>query len=111
MRIRATIRSLLARPGALAALAHSDAVITFNLGAGRGYSVLEVVRAFEAASGRTVAHQFVPRRAGDIAEYFSDPSRAEALLGWKAARGLEQMCIDTWHWQSANPAGYGVDKR
>ncbi len=96
---------------AMAALPHCDGVMTLNLGAGRGYSVLEVVRAFEAASGRTVAYQFVPRRAGDIAEYFSDPSRAEALLGWKATRGLEQMCIDTWRWQSANPAGYGVDER
>ena len=96
---------------ALAALPHCDGVMTLNLGAGRGYSVLEVVRAFESASGCPIPYQFVPRRAGDIAEYFSDPSRAEALLGWKATRGLEQMCIDTWRWQSANPAGYGVDKR
>lgn len=96
---------------ALTALPQCDGVMTLNLGAGRGYSVLEVVRAFEAASGRPVPYQFVPRRAGDIAEYFSDPSRAESLLGWRATRGLEQMCIDTWRWQSANPAGYGVDKR
>jgi UDP-glucose 4-epimerase len=79
-----------------------------NLGTGMGTSVLELVRAFEAASGRTVPIRMVGRRAGDVAEIFADPSRAAAALGWRATRNLQQMCADTWRWQSMNPAGYGA---
>ena len=71
-----------------------------NLGTGRGYSVLEVVRAFEAASGRPVPFEVMPRRPGDIAAYYADPARAHALLGWQARRSLEEMCESTWRWQS-----------
>ena len=80
--------------------------LTVNLGTGRGYSVLEVVKAFEAASGRPVPFQVVPRRAGDIAQCYADPSLAQQLLGWRATRTLEQMCADAWRWQSRNPDGY-----
>jgi len=82
--------------------------LAVNVGTGRGYSVLEVVKAFESASGRDVPYQVVARRQGDVAECFADPSLAEQLLGWKAKFGLEQMCEDTWRWQSANPRGYRV---
>lgn len=83
-----------------------NAFSTINLGTGRGYSVLELVRAFEAASGRRVPYRVVARRAGDIAECWADPCKAEALLGWRAVRGLEEMCTDAWRWQSCNPEGY-----
>ena len=76
-----------------------------NVGTGRGYSVLEMVRAFEQASGRPVPYQLVGRRPGDIATCYADPAQAEALLGWRAQRGIEEMCVDTWRWQSANPDG------
>jgi UDP-glucose 4-epimerase len=78
----------------------------FNLGTGRGYSVLEVVRAFEAASGRAVPLDIVARRAGDVAELTADPSRANACLHWFSSQGLEAMCADGWRWQLANPAGF-----
>lgn len=81
-------------------------VTCVNLGTGRGYSVLEVVRAFAAASGRTIPYRVVPRREGDVAECWADPSLARALLGWRAERGLDEMCADAWRWQSANPRGY-----
>ena len=77
-----------------------------NLGTGTGYSVLDMVRAFEQASGRAVPYQVAPRRAGDIASCYADPARAHALLGWRAERGLQTMCMDAWRWQSANPNGY-----
>ncbi len=76
-----------------------------NLGTGRGYSVLEVIRAFEAASGRPVRFEMAPRRPGDVAQCFADPTLAQRLLGWKATRSLEQMCADAWRWQSGNPRG------
>jgi UDP-glucose 4-epimerase len=79
---------------------------TVNLGTGRGYSVLEMVAAFEKASGRPVPHRIVGRRPGDIAECYADPARADALLGWRATRGIDEMCADSWRWQSANPHGY-----
>ena len=79
-----------------------------NLGTGRGYSVLEVVRAFECASGRPVSYRIVERRAGDVAECWADPSLAERLLGWRAERSLEEMCEDAWRWQSMNPHGFSV---
>ena len=80
--------------------------ITVNLGTGRGHSVLEVVRAYAAASGREVPYQVVPRRAGDIAACYADPARAQDLLGWRAQHGLDRMCADSWRWQSMNPQGY-----
>jgi UDP-glucose 4-epimerase len=83
--------------------------LTVNLGTGRGYSVLEVVRAFEAASGRKVAYEVVPRRPGDIAQCYADPSLAHERLGWRARRSLEEMCVDAWRWQSRNPNGYADD--
>ena len=79
---------------------------TVNLGTGTGYSVLEMVRAFEKASGRPVPYRIVDRRPGDIAACYADPAQAERLLGWRAELGLERMCADAWRWQSGNPEGY-----
>ncbi|MBO7654781.1 MAG: UDP-glucose 4-epimerase GalE [Kiritimatiellae bacterium] len=79
----------------------------YNLGTGNGSTVLEVVKAFEKASGRTIPYQIKPRRPGDIAECWADPSKAERELGWKATRNMEKMCEDAWRWQSQNPNGYG----
>jgi len=81
-------------------------VLTVNLGTGRGYSVLDVVKAFEKASQKEVAYHIAPRRTGDIAKCYADPSYAKEVLGWEASRALEQMCKDSWHWQSKNPNGY-----
>ncbi|WP_297365747.1 UDP-glucose 4-epimerase GalE [Thauera sp.] len=81
-------------------------VTTLNLGTGRGCSVLEMVRAFEAASGRAVPYDIVERRPGDIAACWADPSRATQMLGWRAERDLRAMCEDAWRWQSLNPNGY-----
>lgn len=78
----------------------------WNIGTGKGYSVIDVVRAFEAASGRKIPYKIVPRRAGDIAEYYADPSKAARELGWQAQRGLTEMMQDAWRWQSNNPDGY-----
>ena len=91
--------------GALRQLAEPGC-FAVNLGTGQGYSVLDVVQAFEQASGMSIPLIMAPRRAGDVATMFADPSRAEALLGWKARRGLDQMCADHWRWQSTNPLGY-----
>lgn len=79
----------------------------YNLGTGMGYTVLQMVKAFEAASGRTVPYKIVPRRAGDIASCYADPAKAKAELGWEAKFGLERMMQDAWRWQSQNPNGYG----
>lgn len=81
-------------------------VEAFNLGSGTGSSVLEVVRAFEEATGREVPYAIVPPRAGDVAEVVADPSRANTMLGWRTARTLAEACRDAWAWQSANPEGY-----
>lgn len=78
----------------------------YNLGTGRGYSVLELVKAFEAASGRSIAYEIKPRREGDVAICYADPSKANRELGWRAKRGIEEMCRDSWRWQSQNPGGY-----
>ena len=78
----------------------------YNLGTGVGYSVLDVVKAFEKASGKEIPYTIMPRRAGDIATCYSDPSKAAKELGWKAERGIEEMCEDSWRWQSQNPDGY-----
>ena len=79
---------------------------TVNLGTGRGHSVLEVVRAFETASGRRVPYEVVARRLGDVATCYADPTRARELLGWQAQRDLATMCADAWRWQSGNPQGF-----
>ncbi len=92
---------------ALTKLAENPGVITHNLGTGRGYSVLEMVQAFEQVSGRAVPYRIVDRRAGDIAACYADPARASIELGWRAERGLEEMCQDTWRWQYANPHATG----
>lgn len=91
---------------ALEKLVADDTSFTVNLGTGQGYSVLEMVKAFEAASGRDVPYKIAPRRSGDIAIFYADPKEAEALLGWKAERTLKDMCTDHWRWQSQNPTGY-----
>jgi UDP-glucose 4-epimerase len=78
----------------------------FNLGTGRGSSVLEVLRAFSAACGKDLPYEILPRRAGDVAACWADPAYAEKVLGWRARRSLNEMCEDAWRWQSANPMGY-----
>ena len=92
---------------ALEKLVDTPGVLTCNLGTGRGYSVLDMVRAFEAASGRAIPFRIVDRRSGDIAQCYADPSLARQELGWQATRDLGEMCADSWRWQSANPQGYG----
>ena len=91
---------------AVEALADRPGVSVWNLGAGQGSSVLDVIRSFERVSGRPVPYEFVPRRAGDLAAYWADASLAERELDWKAQRGLHEMMADTWRWQQANPNGY-----
>lgn len=92
--------------GAVERIATLSGVNCLNLGTGRGYSVLEVVRAFERACARRVPYRIVPRRPGDIAACWADAGRAERLLGWRAERDLEAMCRDAWRWQSSHPDGY-----
>lgn len=92
---------------ALAKLLESDTgCYTYNLGTGKGYSVLEVVKAFEKASGIEIPYEIVPRRSGDVPIYLADPTLAMEELGWKAEFGIEKMSEDTWRWQSKNPNGY-----
>jgi UDP-glucose 4-epimerase len=81
-------------------------VMTLNLGTGRGYSVLDMVKAFEKASGKKVPYKIAPRRAGDIAKCFANPSYAKEVLEWEAKKSIEEMCEDSWRWQSNNPKGY-----
>ena len=90
-------------------MAGHPGVHVFNLGTGRGYSVLEMVHAFEAATGKRVPYVIAPRRAGDVAEVYCDPAKAERELGWKAEYSLEDMCRDSWNWQSKNPNGFAAD--
>jgi UDP-glucose 4-epimerase len=95
--------------GHLAALKKLDTkpgIVTYNLGTGKGYSVLEMVKAFEKASGKNIPYRITDRRPGDIAACYADPSKAKRELGWSAVRDIEEMCADTWRWQSANPDGY-----
>ncbi len=91
---------------ALDKLSTSSEVLTVNLGTGRGYSVLEMVEAFRQVSGREIPCRIVARRSGDVAACYADPGLAARLLGWRAERGLEEMCRDVWRWQSMNPDGY-----
>jgi len=91
---------------ALEKLNEKPGVVTYNLGTGRGYSVLEMIQAFSRASGKKIKYKIVARRSGDIAVCYADPSRASKELGWKAAKGIDEMCLDAWRWQSQNPHGY-----
>lgn len=92
---------------ALRRLTESCGCCVYNLGSGKGSSVLQVVEAFKKASGKTIAYKIMPRRPGDIGTCYADPSKAEKELGgWKTLRGLDEMCEDGWRWQSSNPNGY-----
>ncbi|NUU34843.1 UDP-glucose 4-epimerase GalE [Pseudomonas sp. C2B4] len=91
---------------ALQAISGRTGINIWNLGTGDGYSVLQVLQAFEQASGRPVPYRVMPRRPGDVAECWADPSKAAQELGWKATRDLRQMMMDTWRWQSGHPGGY-----
>ena len=92
---------------ALEKLTQQPGVVTYNLGTGQGYSVLDMVHAFEKASGRSVPYRITGRRPGDIAQCYAEPALAYQELGWQARYGIDEMCRDTWRWQSANPQGYG----
>ena len=94
---------------ALEKLRENPGVAVYNLGTGRGYSVLEMVAAFAQASGREIPYRITGRRAGDIAQCYADPALAKRELGWQAQFGIEAMCTDTWRWQTANPQGYAQD--
>ena len=91
---------------ALNYLTKHQTMITVNLGTGIGYSVLDVVNAFAKASAKTIPYEILPRRSGDVAINYADASLAKKLLGWHASRGLDEMCADTWRWQSSNPNGF-----
>ena len=91
---------------ALRALKDKGGLLTVHLGTGRGYSVLEMVQSFAKASGREVPYEIVARRPGDVAQCYADPAHAEQVLGWKAERGIVDMCRDHWRWQENNPEGY-----
>ena len=78
----------------------------YNLGTGKGYSVLDVLHAFEKACGKELPYVIKPRRPGDIATCYADPTKAKNELGWVAEKGIEEMCADSWRWQSSNPNGY-----
>jgi UDP-glucose 4-epimerase len=91
---------------ALNALNKDCGLLTVNLGAGYGYSVLELVHTFERATGKSIPYKVVDRRGGDIAIYFADATFAKQVLGWQTTKTLEDICRDTWHWQSKNPQGY-----
>ncbi len=87
-------------------LASRPGVVAYNLGTGRGYSVLEVISAFEKACGKTIPFRILARRPGDIPTSYANPAKAHTELGWQATRGIEEMCADAWRWQSLNPHGY-----
>lgn len=91
---------------ALKKLEGNPGLQVYNLGTGTGYSVLEMIKAFEKASGKKIPYRITERRPGDIAACYADSSKANQELGWKAERNLEAMCADAWHWQSQNPNGY-----
>jgi UDP-glucose 4-epimerase len=91
---------------ALKKLFENPGVVAYNLGTGQGYSVLEVVAAFEQACGFRIPYRIIDRRPGDVATSFADPSKAHKELGWTARRGIAEMCADVWRWQSQNPNGY-----
>ncbi|GEA13451.1 UDP-glucose 4-epimerase GalE [Alteromonas sp. KUL49] len=91
---------------ALSRLEKGQGLDKYNLGTGQGYSVLDMVKAFEKASGKTIPYAIKPRRSGDIAACYADPVLASEELGWTAVKGLDEMCASTWNWQSQNPMGY-----
>lgn len=91
---------------ALKKIEEKAGVCIYNLGTGKGYSVLDVVKAYEKACGKEIKYEIKPRRPGDIATCYADASKAKKELGWEAERGIEEMCADSWRWQSANPNGY-----
>jgi UDP-glucose 4-epimerase len=92
---------------ALRKVQQAPGLLTLNLGTGTGHSVLQVVHAFERASGRSIPYTVGPRRPGDVPANWADPSRAAEVLGWRARRELDAMCVDSWRWQQGNPRGYG----
>ena len=91
---------------ALEKLGSHPGIVIYNLGTGRGYSVLEVVDQFERASGQVIPYKIVERRSGDIATCYADASKAQREMGWSAKKGIQEMCADMWRWQSLNPDGY-----
>ncbi|MGL6104538.1 UDP-glucose 4-epimerase GalE [Romboutsia sp.] len=91
---------------ALEKLDENPGLVTYNLGTGKGYSVLQLVEAFSKASGKEIPYKITQRRPGDIASCYADPTKAEKELGWKAQYGMDEMCQDSWRWQSNNPQGY-----
>lgn len=91
---------------ALEKLSENPGLVTYNLGTGTGYSVLDIIHNFEKACGKEIPYKITPRRPGDIDMCYADPSKAEKELGWKAVRGIDKMCEDAWRWQSKNPNGY-----
>lgn len=91
---------------AIKKMEETEGVLIYNLGTGTGYSVLDVLHAYEKACGHEIPYEIKPRRAGDIATCYADPRKAYEELGWKAERGIEEMCRDSWNWQSKNPNGY-----
>ena len=93
---------------ALQYMLENEGVLTVNLGTGVGYSVLEMVAAFERAADKKIPYKVVARRAGDVAMCYADPTKARAVLNWQAELGIDRMCIDTWRWQTAHPNGYTV---
>jgi len=96
---------------ALEKLSEQPGAVAYNLGTGRGYSVLEMIAAFERASGRSVPYQLVARRPGDIASCYADVALAQEQLGWSASRDIAEMCADSWRWQEKNPQGYSEPSR
>lgn len=86
-------------------------LVTYNLGTGNGYSVLDMVNSFSAASGQDVPYKIVDRRPGDVAKCYADPTKANNELGWKAQYGIKEMCEDAWRWQSNNPNGYAAENK
>lgn len=95
---------------ALEKVLNSTGIEAYNLGTGNGYSVLEVIAAFEAASGKKIPYQITGRRPGDIAACYANPKKAQIELGWMAEKGIAEMCEDTWRWQANNPNGYEADQ-
>ncbi len=91
---------------ALEKLETNSGLVTYNLGTGNGFSVLQLVKAFSKASGKEIPYKIAPRRLGDVAICYADPSKANRELNWKAEKSLEQMCEDSWRWQKNNPKGY-----
>ena len=91
---------------AIQKLEDHDGTHVYNLGTGNGYSVLQVVKAYEKACGHEIKYEIKPRRAGDVAQCYADATKAREELGWVAERGIDEMCEDSWRWQSNNPNGY-----